>query len=65
MKKTLVSLARCAAVAASALPAHAAKGGLKTLGTGNAVAGGIPYGGVSSGVLQSTKRTRVNNVFRT
>lgn len=32
MKKTLVSLALCAAVAASALPAHA-KGGLKTLGT--------------------------------
>lgn len=33
MKKTLVSLALCAAVAASAVPAHAAKGGLKTLGT--------------------------------
>lgn len=32
MKKTLVSLALCAAVAVSALPAHA-KGGLKTLGT--------------------------------
>ena len=32
MKKTLVSLALCAVVAASALPANA-KGGLKTLGT--------------------------------
>ena len=32
MKKTLVSIALCAAVAMSALPAHA-KGGLKTLGT--------------------------------
>ncbi|HYO61786.1 MAG TPA: hypothetical protein VEU29_07795 [Actinomycetota bacterium] len=32
MRKILVSLALCAAVAASALPAHA-KGGLKTLGT--------------------------------
>ena len=33
MKKILVSLALCAAVALSALPAHAGKGGLKTLGT--------------------------------
>ena len=32
MKKTLVTLALCAAVAVSALPAHA-KGGFKTLGT--------------------------------
>lgn len=33
MKKTLVSLALCAAVAMAALPAHAAKGGLERLGT--------------------------------
>lgn len=33
MKKSLVSLALCAVVAASAVPAQAAKGGLKTLGT--------------------------------
>lgn len=33
MKKTLLALALCAAVAASAVPAHAAKRGLKTLGT--------------------------------
>ncbi|HEX2057323.1 MAG TPA: hypothetical protein VHI71_03045 [Actinomycetota bacterium] len=33
MKKCLIALALCAVVGASALPAHAAKGGLKTLGT--------------------------------
>ena len=33
MKKSFVALALCAVVASSALPAHAGKGGLKTLGT--------------------------------
>ncbi len=33
MKRSLIALALCAVVGASALPAHAAKGGLKTLGT--------------------------------
>jgi hypothetical protein len=53
MKKSLVALALCAVVAASAVPAHA-KGGLKTLGTDPA---GDGYPGLDVTYLQVGRRS--------